>query len=131
MEIKATNQELWAARAILYVAKGICSVEFPGTNAGCSSSVVRVVRNARDYQGIEMLVPVTFDGELWDLIVPSIADLAVSPFRDLDRDLLPVALEILRDAYEEWGTPELEESPEHPAGQRTPGWSATFDPFDP
>jgi len=127
----ATNGEMWAARAILYVAKGLCSVEFPGSRAGNPSKTVRVVRNPGSYSGIEMLVPVTFDGDLWDLIVPEIANLAASPFTDLDRDLLPVALEILRNATEEWGTPVLEESPEHPAGRRTPGWAAEFDPFDP
>ena len=125
------TSEKWAARAILYVAKGICSVEFPTSNAGSPSEKVRVVRNARDYHGIEMLVPVTFDGELWDLIVPEIHVLSSVPFTDMDRDLLPAAVDILRRATKEWHSNTYEESPKHPAGRRTPGWIAEFDPFDP
>ena len=123
--------EMWAATAILYVAKGICVVEFPTTNAGAPSKTVRVVRNAKEYRGIQPLVPVVFHGDLWDLIVRDLPQLQVTPYTAMERDLLPVAVDILRRAVEEWGNPEVEESPENPAGRRTPGWVAEFDPFDP
>ena len=126
-----TIQERVAARAILFVAKGVCTVEFPTSCAGAPSKTVLIVRNA--YKPLnEHWVPMTFNGDLWALIAKEIPALAAAPFtRDWNRDLIPLAIQILRDAVETWGTPTLEESPDHPAGQRTPGWSAAYDPFDP
>jgi len=72
-----------------------------------------------------------FDAELWHLIAPSLPTLGAMPFKS-EEDLLPVAVAVLRDALEEYRTPNhLVESPEHPAGRRTPGWEAKNDPFDP
>jgi len=127
----AIHGEEAAARAILYVARGICSVEFPTSCTERPSKRALIVRNM-NRPGGNLWSPMSFDGELWAIIAQEIPTLAAMPFiQDWERDLLPVAVKILRDAVETWGTPTLEDSPENPAGQRTPGWAAAYDPFDP
>lgn len=126
-----TASERTAARAILNVARGICDVEFPTSRAESPSKKVLVVLNSAAGSGIQWR-PVVFDGELWAIIARGLPHLSALPFtRDVERDLLPEAVRLLREAVEEWGTPTLEDSPEYPAGQRTPGWAAKNDPFDP
>ena len=128
-----STQEDFAARAILYVAKGVCTVDFPNTYTASYSEKVIVVQNANKvfWDGMEVVwIPMRFDGLLWNIISKRIPELSKSPFES-ERDLLPLAKDILRTSLKEWGTPVLEDSPDNPAGRRTPGWEAKYDPFDP
>lgn len=126
-----SNEEI-AALAIVYVAKGFSYVEFPNTYTASYSEDVYVRMNAVPTKVNGVLVqgfPVRFDGKLWDIIAKRIPELR-GPFT-AESDLIPLAEEILRTSLKEWGTPDLEPSPKNPSGQRTPGWEAIGDPFNP
>lgn len=125
-----SNGEI-AALAIIYVAKGLSYVEFPNTYTASYSGDVFIRTKAvatsvkgKLVEGFSM----RFNAELWEIVSKRLPELR-GPFSE--EELIPLAEEILRTSMEEWGTPDLEPSPENPAGRRTPGWEAVSDTFNP
>ena len=78
MELKAYEEQI--ARAILYVALGICDVEFPTTHRASYSTKVLIVRNTMKgdlLNGVPIVfTPMRMDAILWSLIAQRIPELA-------------------------------------------------------